>query len=111
MNDTLNKPTPQGKLRGIYGLLPFGTEGEPYEVIIRNPAVFRRRTGHDQVPEAMRASRVPSLVVTGQRANPDVPEKNRILVILQFQWPGRGMRFVNRQPFILRRTDQFYPIV
>ena len=38
-------------------------------------------------------------------------KESGFLVILQFQWPGGGMRFVNRQLFILRRTNQFYPIV
>ena len=49
LNDTLKKPTPRSKLRGIYGFLPFGTGCRPTRCFFRT---LQQATGNDQVQGA-----------------------------------------------------------
>lgn len=46
LNDTLKKPTPRSKLRGIYGFLPFGTGCRPTRCFLKT---LQQATGNDQV--------------------------------------------------------------
>ena len=46
LNDSLNKPTPRSKLRGIYGFLPFGTGRRPTRCFL---GTLQRAAGNDQV--------------------------------------------------------------
>ena len=46
LNDSLKKPTPRSKLRGIYGFLPFGTGRRPTRCFL---GTLQRAAGNDQV--------------------------------------------------------------
>ena len=46
LNDSLKKPTPRSKLRGIYGFLPFGTGRCPTRCFL---GTLQRAAGNDQV--------------------------------------------------------------
>ncbi len=51
LNDTLKKPTPCSKLRGIYGFLPFGIWCRPTRCFFRTQ---QQATGNDQVQLTLR---------------------------------------------------------
>ena len=48
LNDSLKKPTPRSKLRGIYGFLPFGTGRRPTRCFL---GTLQRAAGNDQVQD------------------------------------------------------------
>ena len=53
MNDSLKKPTPRSKLRGIYGFLPFGTGRRPTRCFL---GTLQRAAGNDQVQGKIEAT-------------------------------------------------------
>ena len=53
LNDSLKKPTPRSKLRGIYGFLPFGTGRRPTRCFL---GTLQRAAGNDQVQRVLELS-------------------------------------------------------
>ena len=83
LNDSLKKPTPRSKLRGIYGFLPFGTGRRPTRCFL---GTLQRAAGNDQVQVAGSPGLVP-----GWRSLTQLPERGEYYGPLPAILPFAGL--------------------
>ena len=80
MNNSLKKPTPRSKLRGIYGFLPFGTGRRPTRCFL---GTLQRAAGNDQVqPEVTSKMRGEPIIQFSVYADNKVGRLNDLIAIL-----------------------------